>query len=187
MRVRAQKVGRAALRLALVAATAAAIAGPPGLVLAVLAAALAARIARCPDVRAVAVPMIPVVLFAVVLAALEWQGRGTPGWLPLRTLAVFLATTEAARGLSYAGWLVSCPVGSLRRRAALLAALVSHFSRILSEEVRRVMVAHSWAAPRRWRAGWFISFSGALASVLLRALSRAERFYAAQWLRGLGE
>jgi len=185
--VRKQDALRAESRLALGAAAIAAAAGPLPAVLAALAAGLAARIAGCGSLSGLVAPMIPVALFAALLAALQWLGKSAPGLLPLRTLAVFLATTEAVRGISGAGWLLSCPARSLRRRAALFAVLVAHFSRILNDEAHRVLLAHKLAAPRRWRAGWFTSLSGALTGVLLRALIRAERFYAAQWLRGLGE
>jgi len=173
--------------LALTFGALAAAAGPPPLVWAAFGAGILARALTLKDWRKMALPAIPVALFAAVLALLEYAARREVSMLGLRTLAVFLLSTAAFHSLPGARWALRSPPKSARHRAALFSFFVAHFARILGTEIRRALVAHKLAAPRRGGPGWFGSLTHALAGVLVRSLVRAERFYAAQWLRGLGQ
>ena len=68
---------------------------------------------------------------------------------------------------------------------ALLALFVRHFAGILTAESRRMLTARSLAAPFRCGPWSFRSLSFAVAAVFSRSFDRAERFYAAQRLRGI--
>ncbi len=174
-------------RLALAVAAVAAAAGPPESVWAAVGVGILVRALTLKTWRRAALPAIPVVLFAALLALLEYAAQQEVSMLGLRTLAVFLLSTAAFHGISGARWALGSPPESLRQRMALYGLFVTHFTRILGAEARRVLLANRLAAPRRWGPGWFGSLTHALAGIFLRSLARAERFYAAQWLRGLGQ
>lgn len=132
-------------------------------------------------------PMTPLLLFAGLLAAMEWFTRGAVSMLGVKTVAVFLLSTAAFRIAPWRGLALSRRTGSVSQRLALFALFTAHFAGIFEAEARRVLLARSLAAPRRSGPGWFRSLRGALVELFLRCAMRAERFYAAQWLRGLGE
>jgi hypothetical protein len=71
--------------------------------------------------------------------------------------------------------------------AALFALFVRHFAWVLLAEARRALTARAISVPNRYGAGWFHSLVHAVSAIFTRSLVRAERFYAAQWLRGIGE
>lgn len=175
------------VRAALAAAAVGAAAGPAAVAWPAFGAGVLAQAGLGRGGRKALVWVIPVVLFAGLLAVAEWLARGQVSLLPLRTLAVFLLSTAAFQGVSGVGWAFRHPPGSLRGRLVVFGLFVAHFACILEAEARRALLAHRLAAPRRRGPGWFGSLGRALAGVFLRSLTRAERFYAAQWLRGLGE
>lgn len=128
----------------------------------------------------------PVVVFAATLAVLGRLGGGW-SWLPVQTVAVYAGFRLLLLNLPRR-WFQSPPERRSRMWApALLFFFVRHFLLILGQEARRALVARSLAARRLYGAGGFSSLVWALVSLLGRALARAERFYAAQWLRGLAE
>ncbi len=131
--------------------------------------------------------LTPVLLLAFVLTALGRLG-GSGGWLAaLKTVAVYTFVVSAARLGPSATLLLRVSADSRLFRGALFLLMVRHFAAIFGREAWRLLVAHRFAAARRWRRGWFGSLGWATAALFERALARAERFYAAARLRGLGE
>jgi hypothetical protein len=130
---------------------------------------------------------IPLVLFAAAVAVLQWFHGGVDWVLPLRTVAVFLLTTLAMR---IAPWVWFAGRLSPRSRfylPVLFLLFVRHFTEILISESRRTLQARALSAPSLFRAGGFSSVTNAVAAIFGRALTRAERFYAAQSLNGIGQ
>ena len=70
-------------------------------------------------------------------------------------------------------------------RLYLFAHFVRHFTEILGAETRRMLVARRMSAHRLYSHTGLTSLVHSLAAIFHRSLTRAERFYAAQWLRGL--
>jgi energy-coupling factor transporter transmembrane protein EcfT len=131
--------------------------------------------------------LIPLAVFAAGLATLQWLAGTLDPWLPLKTLAAF------ALG---AGLFAAIPWKRLSRRLApgrwwyapvLFLLFLRHFTAILGDEPVRVLRARSLVISRRYGAGWLASLAHALAALFRRAIDRAERFYAAQLVRGLSE
>lgn len=139
---------------------------------------------RTPRALRIAAPLL---LFAGVLALLRWRA-GEPAWsLPLQMLAVFAVTAAAFRVFPWRAVYARLRPGSRLFTLALFFLFVRHFTLILGAETRRVFQARSLAAARRYGPGWFRSLAWALAAVFRASLARAERFYAALWLRGLSQ
>jgi hypothetical protein len=158
-------------------------AGAAGLALAGLAAYLLTAANRRRSLTA----LMPVLLLAALLAALGRLG-GSGGWLAaLKTVAVFSFVVSAARLAPSATLLLRVSPDSWLFRGVLFLLMVRHFWAIFGREAWRLLVAHRFAALRRWRRGWFGSLGWATAALFERVLVRAERFYAAARLRGLGE
>lgn len=129
--------------------------------------------------------LIPILVFAAALALMQWAGGLPVTTLPLTTLAVCVVTLTLARLLRWEGWVFRVRPGSRRYSALLFALFVRHFAGILGTETRRVLIARRLAAPRILGAGGARSLLFALAALFGRALTRAERFYAAQSLGGM--
>jgi len=130
--------------------------------------------------------LVPVLVFAGFLAALEWLGGAARPRLALRTVAVVAFVVAAARLILWEELLTSWRPGSALFRIALFLLMVRHFARVLARESWRLLIAQTLAMPRRWRRLWWSSLVWALAALFRRALLRAERFYAAQLVRGIG-
>ena len=128
---------------------------------------------------------LPVLLFAATLVVLQWFNGRIDGALPLRTVAVFLYSTLAARVAPWT-WIAGglSPLSRLYL-PGLFFLFVRHFAEILISESRRTLQARAICAPRLFRTGGFASIAAALAAIFRRALARAERFYAAQSLNGI--
>jgi hypothetical protein len=129
----------------------------------------------------------PVLLFAAVLVLMQWIGGTLTPELPLRTVSVFLLVNSAVLLLPWTEMLERARPGSPLYTGVLFLLFVRHFVAIFGEEVRRLLIARSLAVPRRYGPGWFESLKWAMAELFRRSLARAERFHAAQALRGLGE
>jgi len=125
--------------------------------------------------------------FAGLLALIEWFSTGRVTWLPVVTVAVFLVSTAAFKMLPWKGAIFAVRPGSRLYSAVLFGLFVRHFAAILETESRRVLTARRLCISRKWGPGWLRSLAFALAALLNRTLVRAERFYAAQRVRGLGE
>lgn len=131
--------------------------------------------------------LLPVLLFAGILVFLQ-SLRGAIDWaVPGKTIAVFLLVRSAAALLPWTEWLGALSPGSAFHTAVLFLFFLRHFVAIFGAEARRALIARRLAAPRKCGPGWFRSLSWALAGIFRRSLVRAERFYAAQALRGLSE
>jgi hypothetical protein len=172
--------GAALLAMAVVAAVTPA---PPVLVLC-LAVVLLVR----PFVyrrRAAWLSVVPIVAFAASLAVLEWLSRRTVSGLPVKTITVFLSLTAAARLWPWTDLLRGVGPGSVVWTPVLFALVTRHFVEILRTEILRVLRARSLRVPRRFGPGAFRSLALALVAIVVRCWVRAERFYAAQRLRGL--
>lgn len=129
----------------------------------------------------------PVLLFAGILVLMQWIGGTLTAKLPLRTVAVFLLVTSAVRLVPWMEMLGIARPASPLFTAVLFLLVLRHFVLILGQEARRLLTARSLAVPNRYGPGWFGSLKWAMAGLLRRSLARAERFYAAQALRGLGQ
>ncbi len=129
--------------------------------------------------------LVPLAVFAAGLATLQWLAGTLDPWLPLKTLAAF------ALGVAV---FAAIPWRRLSRRLdpdrwwyapVLFLLFLRHFTAILGDEPVRVLRARSLVVSRRYGPGWLTSLSHALAALFRRAIDRAERFYAAQLVRGL--
>lgn len=131
--------------------------------------------------------LLPVALFALSLALLEWLAHRRVPALPLHTVAVAALTVWITRRVRWAKLAARVPPRSRRFRAVLFLLFTAHFARVLDRESRRMLTARSLTIRRRLGPGAFTSLKWAVAGVFTRALLRAERFYAAQRMKGLGE
>jgi hypothetical protein len=129
--------------------------------------------------------LVPIVTFAAGLALLERLSRGAVSWLPARTIVVFLSLTAAARLWPWADLLDRARPGSVLWTPVLFALVTHHFVGILGTETVRVLRARSLRVSHRFGPGAFRALSWALVGIVMRCWVRAERFYAAQRLRGL--
>jgi hypothetical protein len=130
---------------------------------------------------------LPVVIFAALLALMQWVASQSMSSLPLRTIAVFLLSACAFGIFPWAETFSAVRPGSTLFALVLFALFIRHFAMILTSESRRVLQARSLGISRAYGPGWFRSLVAAVAALIGRSLSRAERFYAAQSLRGFTE
>lgn len=177
---------RLAAAVLLIAALGAVLTSDLATLLALVAAGLLLHFAMAPGLGSGLRRLAPVFIFAGLLAGLQWLGGAAEPRLALKTIAVFVLAVPAARVVRWEELLARSQPGSLVFSAALFLLLVRHFVLVFGGEARRLLTAQSLAAPRRWRHGWWSSLVWALAALFRRALVRAERFYAAQLVRGLG-
>jgi hypothetical protein len=152
------------------------------LVLATLAL-LGIQFARVRSLRAMLARFWAICLFAVSIYALQAVIHRADWRMGLRIVFVFaslrlLGDLCTARG-------IPSPRQKLLYRLFLFLHFTRHFTAILLEESRRMLIARRLAAPRLLGAGGFLSLVHSLTAILRRSLVRAERFYAAQWLRGI--
>ncbi len=131
--------------------------------------------------------LAPVLMFAALLALMQWLAGMPVTWLWLKTILVFLAAKVVVRFVPWDRWLFRLREGSLLFHVALFALFVRHFAFVLVAEGRRAFTARALAAPRRYGSGWFSSLAFAVSAFFTRSIVRAERFYAGQWVRGIGE
>jgi hypothetical protein len=126
----------------------------------------------------------PMMLFAGSVYALRLFSQQNGTLLALRILFVF----ACVRWIGQILWLGCVPIPTSRPifRLYLFTCFIRHFMRILGEECRRMLTARRTAAPHLWRRQGFASIVHAMTAIFLRSLTRAERFYAAQQLKGLG-
>lgn len=132
-------------------------------------------------------PMIPIVLFAGVLATMQWISQSAVSALPLKTVLVFLLSTAAFRILRWDEMSSAVRPGSRLFVPFLFTLFLQHFAAILRVESRRVLQARALRISHLWGRGGLRSLAAAVAAIVGRSLDRAETFYAAQSLRGLAE
>jgi hypothetical protein len=128
---------------------------------------------------------VPIGIFVAGVAALQWF-HGSVDWvLPLRTVAVFLLSTLAMRVAPWEWMAARLSPRSRLYAPGLFLLFVRHFTAILIAETQRTMQARAMCAPFLLRPGGFSSLVYALTAIFRRALTRAERFYAARTLNGI--
>jgi len=150
-------------------------------------AALVIHLATAPSMSRGLITVWPILLFAGVLALLAWIGGGPTAMLPLKTIGCFLMVVSGVRLIPWPDAASGLRPGSRMGTLILTGLFTRHFVLVLGQEARRLMVAYRLTVPNRWGRGWFGSLAWAVAGLFRRALVRAERFYAAQLARGLGE
>jgi energy-coupling factor transporter transmembrane protein EcfT len=128
--------------------------------------------------------MLPITVFIAVLASLQWLYQGFRPAVLAKTLAVFWFTASAFRLISWNHLSDHMYPGSQLSMFILYMMFIRHFFLILTGESKRVLSARSRAVFKSW-GGWsFRSLAAALVSLFVRSMNRAERFYAAQMLKG---
>ncbi len=135
------------------------------------------------SLRAMATRFWAIFFFAVGFCALQALGQGTDWKTGLRIVFVFAAIRLVGDFCTAQG--IPVPRNRLLYRLFLFAHFTRHFASILAEEVRRMLIARKLAAPKLYAKGGFSSLVQSLSAVFRCSLVRAERFYAAQWLRGI--
>jgi hypothetical protein len=176
----------AALLLIAAAVGAALTSNLPGL-LAAVGGGLALRFVLWRGVSKALRSALPIVAFAAILVALQWLSHAQARTLPLNALAVFLLSTAGFRIFPWTRFVSARRAQSRAFTAVLFALFVRHFAAIFAQEAGRVFQARALSITKPWGRGAFRSLAAAVAGVFSRALARAERFYAAQLLRGLAE
>lgn len=177
---------RTVVAIALVAGAVLAVATARGAALAAPGAAgLAARLVLFPR-RTACVSVVPILAFAALLAVIQQLSAGRVSLVPARTIVVFLLLSSATRLAAPALELTGVRPQSALWRLVLFALITRHFAAILRVETARAVRAWSLCAPRRFDPMAWRSLSWALVTIVLRCWRRAECFYAAQRLRGLG-
>jgi hypothetical protein len=131
--------------------------------------------------------LVPILLFCAVLAFLEWIDHRTVSALPLKALVSYLALASAFRIMPWVALVRSVPTQSRFFPPVLFLLFIQHFTFILRDEALRSLSAYHLAVPHRFRRGGMRALAYSLDSFFRRCLLRAERFYAAQLLRGLAE
>jgi hypothetical protein len=130
---------------------------------------------------------LPVVVFAAVLSLSQVLARIPVTSLAAKSLTIFLFTSAAFRILPWQSSLAAVHPGTSSFKVALYILFIRHFFTILSSEALRLVRARGLSISRPYGKGSFRSLVGALATFFNRSVIRAERFYAAQLLRGLAE
>jgi len=174
------------LLLVAAAAVAALIANPHWLLIGVVLGLLLRAVAWRSFHRSLRATL-PIVLFAGVLALMQWVSLTPVSALPLKTIAIFLFSTTAFRILPWSQIISAARPGSALFEMVLFALFVRHFAAIFAKESQRVLQARSLRVSRPWGRGSFRSLAAAVAALAARSLVRAEHFYAAQSLRGLAQ
>jgi hypothetical protein len=155
--------------------------------LVLLVATLAAFLLQVRMVRSLRIAVhrvVPILGFGFAVTLLQWFGGQKPPILGLQTLLVYLCLGVLVFLLVPQGFGLPAR-DSPFHRMVLYLLFVRHFVAILRGEARRVMVARGTVVRRALGPWGMSSLAHALASLFQRCLIRAERFYAAQWLRGL--
>jgi hypothetical protein len=129
--------------------------------------------------------LLPVTIFVATLSLIQWFYHNLNLEVAAKTLAVFWLTTSAFQLTPWNRLGDAIHPGSRLATPILYVLFMRHFALILSGESRRLLTARSRTVFRPYGRWSFRSLVSALVSLFLRAMSRAERFYAAQILKGL--
>jgi len=130
---------------------------------------------------------LPILVFALSLAAIQIIFGMPVTNLAAKAVASFFFITSAFRMYPWADLLARVSPGSPLFTLALYLLFVRHFFFILTSESIRLLRARSLCITKPYGRGSFRSLVAALGSLFERTLLRAERFYAAQLLRGFAE
>jgi energy-coupling factor transporter transmembrane protein EcfT len=131
---------------------------------------------------------VPLALFCAGVAGLQLMSGNLDPWLPVKTFGAFFAGLAAFACFPWRRLprlLVAPPA---RRNLPILFLLIlRHFAGILGAEAARQFRARRLVVVRESGPLGFTSLRCAVVSMFRRSIERAERFYAAQWLRGGAE
>jgi hypothetical protein len=131
--------------------------------------------------------LLPPLLFCLVLALLEWVGHHSVTVLPLKAFLSYAVLTLSLRIMPWAELLRSVSPQSWLFLPVLFLLFVRHFTSILRDEAVRSLTVYRLAVPHLFGHGGIRALAWSLDSFFCRSILRAERFYAAQLLRGLAE
>ncbi len=129
--------------------------------------------------------LLPVTIFILALGFIQWIYHEPDLEVAAKTLAVFWLTASAFRLIPWSQFGNAFRPGCRLSAPLLYLLLIRHFALILTEESRRLLTARSRTVFKPYGRWFFRSIVSALASLFLRAMNRAERFYAALMLKGL--
>jgi hypothetical protein len=115
-----------------------------------------------------------VVIFAGVIALMQWLSQGSVSTLPIKTVAVFLFITEAFRIPPWTDLLHVARPHSFISTVTLFALFVRHFTVIFRSESLRLLHARALCISRSYGPGSFRSLVGAVAALFGRAMARVE-------------
>jgi energy-coupling factor transporter transmembrane protein EcfT len=130
---------------------------------------------------------LPVLVFALSLTGVQIIFGMPVTNLAVKTVASFFFITSAFRIYRWANLLAGVPPLSPLFTLTCYLLFVRHFSFIFTSEAIRLLQARSLCITKPYGRGSFRSLVAALVALFERSLLRAERFYAAQSLRGLAE
>ncbi len=130
---------------------------------------------------------LPVLLFCAVLMILELVGHHSVSSLALKAFASYAILVLAVRLMPWTAIIRSVSPQSRFFVPILFLLFVHHFTLILRDETFRTLTAYRLAVPHPFRHGGLKALAFALNSLFRCCLVRAERFYAAQLLRGLAQ
>ncbi len=157
------------------------------LIISALAASFLLNIFACKSVTKFLRATIPVAVFVAALALMQWLYHGFHPATAAKTLAVFWLIASAFRLTPWNLYTDTMGPGSRLSAPILYLLFVRHFSWILAGESRRLLIARSRVVCRSFGRWSFRSLAAALVSLFLRTITRAERFYAAQILKGFSK
>jgi hypothetical protein len=124
-----------------------------------------------------------VLIFAASIYVLQSFSHNNDSAISIQILFVYSCAWWMSR-LTTAGH-VPVPAAKPVLRLYLFAHFIRHFTEILGAETRRMLTARGLAAPHLYSRTGLVSLAHSMAAILFRSFTRAERFYAAQCLKGL--
>jgi hypothetical protein len=130
---------------------------------------------------------LPILVFALSLAGMQLIFGMPVTNLAGKAVASFFFITAAVRIYPWADLIAHVPPASSFFTLACYLLFVRHFFFIFTSEAVRLLQARSLCITKPYGRGSFQSLVAALAALFERSLLRAERFYAAQLLRGFAE
>ena len=129
--------------------------------------------------------LLPITIFIVASSLIQWLYHELNLEVAAKTLAVFWLTASAFRFIPWNKLPDAVRPGSWLATPVLYLLFIRHFALILSSESKRLLTARSRAVFKPYGRWSFKSLASAVGSLFLRAMNRAERFYAAHMLKGL--
>jgi hypothetical protein len=130
---------------------------------------------------------LPILVFCLLVYILGAVAHHASLSLAVRTLASYTVLRLASGVLPTAALSRLVQPNSLFFVPALFLLFTVHFLQIVKSESMRSLLAYRMAAPRLYRSGGLRALVYCLDSLLRQCITRAERFYAAQSLRGLAQ
>lgn len=130
---------------------------------------------------------LPVAGLALILTLLQLLNHRFDLTLAAKMLGIFWLTAAAFHLLRWQRVAEAIRPGAPFSKLALFLLFIRHFALILAGESWRVLHARERVIYKPYGKWAFRSLNSALVSLFLRAMIRAERFYAAQLLKGLAQ